>query len=106
MFCRVKHISERATLGKVQVTVQTNVLVRFILIRMVDDEHLRQVVFALAHTEQFGFQETKAREAPAGSCPVLVLDGRDLNLLYCRELITIVILGVHRRGEDGRQHED
>ena len=55
----------------------THCLVGTVQIGVVHDEHFREVVLALAHTEQFGFDERQSGVAPACTGAVLVFDGCD-----------------------------
>ena len=55
----IQRVDERTALCKVQIAMQTNIFVGFVLVALAYDKHFRKILFAFAHADQFGFQETQ-----------------------------------------------
>ena len=65
------------------------VVLQLVHVFLADDEHLRQVVGAFAHPEQFRFHERGGGETPAGAGRRLVLDRRCRYTCHFRELVAL-----------------
>ena len=72
----------------------THCLVGTVQIGVVYDKHFRKVVLALAHTEQFGFDECQSGVAPACTGTVLVLNRSDRIFFYGRKDETFLFQSV------------
>ena len=72
---------EAKTEGLQFTTVKAHILVCLVLVRVVDDEHLREVHLALARAEQLRLDKAYAGERPARTRAVLVLYRCNLQLL-------------------------
>lgn len=71
----VEDVGNLTALCEVCVSVKPHEALCFVDVAVADDEHLREVCFFSAHSEDFVFEKTDSGEAPAGSAFVLVFDG-------------------------------
>ena len=84
-------IVERTALREAGVAVGANGLVGAVHIGVVYEEGLAEVVLALAHAQEFGFEETEGGIGPAGAGAVLVFNGGDGVLLDDGELYGVFL---------------
>ena len=90
----------QTTLADVALSLTDIVVVQLVHIFLTDDEHLGQIIFTLAHPEQFRLHEGGGSETPAGTCRCLVLHRCSRNPAHIRKLIALGH-GPHRTHRQG-----
>ena len=70
------HVVRSTSLGKVQLSVQTDVFVGLVHERMANDPHFREVHFGASGAQNLVFEQREGRVAPARTAAVLVFDRR------------------------------